>query len=136
MDEEAAFQSALDADPADATTRGVYADWLEEFGGERAGLAAGYRALAVLGVWPAVSLFSTPTQCRGFTNPDNSRAPKLFPWAVLPDDWFVALAMLDEHDHENKWWCWFGTRRAAESAAALAWLALPAARRAALLAPA
>ena len=50
--EEAAFQAALDENPADHTTRLVFADWLQERGDPR---AEGYRALATLrkvpGIW-------------------------------------------------------------------------------------
>lgn len=42
MDSEEAFQAALDANPADHTTRLVFADWLDERGDIR---AAGYRWL-------------------------------------------------------------------------------------------
>jgi uncharacterized protein (TIGR02996 family) len=47
MNDEEAFQAALDADPNDRTTRLVFADWLEERGDRR---AEGYRAIARLPV--------------------------------------------------------------------------------------
>lgn len=51
MTEEDAFQSALDSNPDDATTRLVFADWLDERGDPR---ASGYRALGRYGRSPCI----------------------------------------------------------------------------------
>jgi uncharacterized protein (TIGR02996 family) len=49
MDDEEAFQAALDANPDDHTTRLVFADWLQERDDPR---AAGYREMGRIGFSP------------------------------------------------------------------------------------
>ncbi len=49
MTDEAAFQAAIDADPANVALRLVFADWLEERGDWR---AAGYRWMGEHCKWP------------------------------------------------------------------------------------
>lgn len=50
MNDEEAFQAALDARPNDHTTRLVFADWLQDRGDER---AEGYRMMAFARMVPA-----------------------------------------------------------------------------------
>jgi len=126
--EEDAFQAKLDADPDDATTRLVFADWLDERGDPR---ASGYRALGHLGKRPNKS----PN--RPGLNPNLPEGcwewwlerPRMTPvYRELPAGWFEAIrctfiyqtqdpvtrAVIDVSKD-------FLTRREAEDAAALAY---------------
>ena len=49
----AAFHAYLDDHPEDHQAREIFADWLEEQGGELSRLGPGYRALGRLGMTPA-----------------------------------------------------------------------------------
>lgn len=122
--DEAAFQAHLDARPDDHGTRMVFADLLQDRDDPR---AEGYRALGALQLWPGKSpqfpFWWSHTDC---------------PWVEeeqyhgrLPLDWFRAT-------REYEWlsrWCDFPNRRAAEDAAALAWLKLTGEQRAEILSP-
>lgn len=129
MTTEDDFQAALDAKPRDATTRLVFADWLDERGDPR---AEGYRALGVR----IRSLRTGDPTLLG--NPDRWR------WNFLPADWAAlmdppATAFRKEEDRPDAIATitvaeWLTTRRAADDAAALAFALLPADRRAELLA--
>lgn len=144
MTAEDAFHAALDADPSDAITRLVFADWLEERGDPR---AEGYRALGVLGLHPrrlVVARWDEHDTRAGTVRDMGGYYTYHLAWtwderaAVhpphhLPVDWvdwlygrdpMTATRIVAHHD----------TRRAAEDAAALAFARLPRARRAELLA--
>lgn len=125
MTTEDDFQAALDADPTDWQTRLVFADWLQDRDDPR---AEGYRALGVLrlrtGDSPHYPCWWSHTECAGV--PPERR------YAQLPHYWFDQIAMSAKNT--NLWWLDYTTRRAAEDAAAFAFLELPAARRAELLA--
>jgi uncharacterized protein (TIGR02996 family) len=133
MNDENAFQAALDANPGDHTTRLVLADWLQEHGDPR---AEGYRALGVLRLQPC----HLDAECFTPEHPA-ARTPEYldkFWWCNapaaryeqfrLPRDWYQRLTWPGSPD-EN-----YATRREAEDAAALAFSKLPPKRRAALLA--
>jgi uncharacterized protein (TIGR02996 family) len=125
------FQSALDANPNDWQTRLIFADRLDERSDRR---ADGYRALGMQRLRP-----NAWHQNAGSTHwwwGGDRRAWRDNPnIAVLPPDWFEALAAKNcaddvwpVHDDPN-------TRREAEDATAHAFAALPAERRSDLLAP-
>lgn len=138
MTTEDDFQRQLDADPADANTRLVLADWLQERGDER---APGYRALGANGFVPEHH------RAGNFYYHDGGK-PKpewmtAYPAeAVLPTDWFavVTAGQVSQHlrdEDDSSISCNMGKRRSvAEDAAAIAFSKLPATRRAELLAPA
>ena len=125
MNEEEAFQRALDEHPEDWQTRLVFADWLEERGDPR---AEGYRALARRRRYPmrngaAWWWASRQALCHN----------------VIPDDWFDLLP--PGLRGEMFWPLLTGapdrvkSRRECEDALALAFARLPDERRAELLKP-
>ncbi|MBM3982184.1 MAG: TIGR02996 domain-containing protein [Planctomycetes bacterium] len=127
MTSEADFQRALDANPDDWQTRLVFADWLDERNDPR---ADGYRALGVQELRPFCV-----RDCYWWTAEGDG-----FPYYNhLPPDWFRLVAGY-EHRSEGRWrWPDSSTqdrdnRAQIEDAAARAFHALPAKRRAALLA--
>lgn len=140
MNDEDAFQAALDADPADHFLREVFADWLGDRDDER---AEGYRALGRLRLR---SIYHA--DCQAGLRPTNPFGC----WELwseravddgdigqsqFPDDWLFRVEggfryMTD--DKRLPMSVDFLTRREAEDAAARAFAALPAARRAELLA--
>ena len=137
MSDEDAFQSALDAEPGNSLLRMVFADWLDDRGDER---GEGYRVLGVLGLWPERGVWQPDRLGRGRT-----------PAGYLPSDWYDRLksgkpkrrrlsprasgsersarALEEWQDPKRD----YGTRRTADDAAALAWLDLTDAERAAVL---
>ena len=129
--EEAAFQAALDAHPADHTTRLVFADWLQERGDPR---AEGYRALGMLGIRPRTAesdtwrlyWYKTPV----LTDPSSN----------LPlREWVMAMSgyRAEKYRDSHQWGCADQpTREECENDAAHAFLLLPRERRAELLTPA
>lgn len=133
MNEEEAFQAALDADPNDHTTRLVLADWLQEHGDPR---ADGCRALGVLRLQPChldAECFTpehpaarTPEYLNKFwwCSADDARYERF----RLPRDWYQSLKWPQSSDRK------YATRREAEEDAALAFSTLPPKRRAELLA--
>lgn len=137
MDDESAFQAALDANPEDHVTRLVFADWLEERGDPR---GEGYRALGVGRKWPSVSeaRWETNEWWHSFWHVNYKH-----PYSMIDEDWSALwLEPLKEGlTHEERMQLMairpFGyrTRREAEDAAALAFAKLPAERRAELLDP-
>lgn len=142
MNDEEAFHEALDADPADQTIRLVFADWLQERDDLR---ADGYRALGVtrrvphkggryiggkkVHTWQFVEV----SNCYAWSGPFNNGDLLLF---ALPDDWIALTETCPDITNTNvvcgwrEWW----TRRDIEDRVALAFAALPADRRAKLLA--
>jgi uncharacterized protein (TIGR02996 family) len=134
MTTEEDFHYALGANPDDWQMRLVFADWLQDRGDPR---AEGYRALG-LRRWQSYvmsdrfSVANYPARSSGDDRSD------------LPNDWFKGVfararpnhrVVLKESIPGNEGsWCWFGSRREAEDAAALAFAELPAKRRAELLA--
>ncbi len=133
MNDEEAFQAALDADPNDHTTRLVLADWLQERGDPR---ADGYRALGALRLQPC----HLDAECFTPEHPA-ARTPEFldkFWWCNakdaryerfrLPKDWYQRLKWPQRTDRK------YATRRDAEDDAALAFSKLPRKRRAELLA--
>jgi uncharacterized protein (TIGR02996 family) len=113
---EAAFQKALNKRPRDKAARLALADWLDEQGDER---AAGYRALAAIGVRPYVAHSACWYWFNGSHYPTGqySHSP-----CNLPGDW-----------HELTTGRPHRTRAGAEDAAARAFLKLSAERQAELL---
>lgn len=126
MTTEDDFQNALDAHPHDWQTRLVFADWLQEHNDPR---ADGYRALGKLNHVP----LRTDKEQWVLGRDDNRGANPFLDdrRCTLPADWFLGLAVKEDH-----FWVFFPTRRSIEDAAALAFAKLPAARRAELLAAA
>ena len=134
MTTEDDFQQQLDANPEYHQTRLVFADWLQERGDPR---AEGSRVMGK-------RRFATKSaqDCRWYD------AEKYVEEAFgdnLPHAWYVALvARLGTPRQQsalgccvsNGYWLLFSTRRAAEDAAALAFLKLTEERRARLLAQA
>lgn len=117
------FHAALDARPDDHITRLVFADWLDERDDPR---AAGYRALGARRRRPC----HVPSRERfagGGWHWGGQSAQR--PYANLGEAWFIQL-MADVYEGAQ---IDFGSRRAAEDAAALAFARLPAERRAELL---
>ena len=129
MNEEEAFQAALDANPEDHTTRLVFADWLQERDDTR---AEGYRYLGMNRRCPFLRrTYGDYAVSDGdsFTDEkDHSELP--------PDLWRVVrklvggLRMARGYD-----WHPFTDRRHADETVALAFAKLPKTRRAELLAP-
>lgn len=131
MTSEEDFQTMLDANPDDHATRLVFADWLQDRDDPR---AEGYRALGANEFHACDSLPATGSRrkkkwlprletcwfCGAFAEPH---------WK-LPQDWFDALG---RRDGGEEWTRDYENRRAAEDAAALAFLKLSAERRAELL---
>jgi uncharacterized protein (TIGR02996 family) len=138
MNDEDAFQSALDANSEDHTTRLVFADWLQDRDDPR---AEGYRALAVgrhcpLSVVMVASYSSDLMPFQGRTV--LVYGPGSVEWEfqrelhhLLPKDWFT---LMDKGEAGDVYWHRSLTRREAEDAAALAFANLSAERRAELLA--
>lgn len=137
MTTEDDFQRALDAEPEDAHTRLVFADWLEERDDPR---AEGYRAIARL---------ERPS-CADMVNRNGHYLWMKSSWAgsdseygTLPNDWFELLEgggqIYSNGDKVNDargigQWRNYRSRRAAEDAAALAFAKLSPERRTELLA--
>lgn len=134
MTTEDDFHRALDANPDDWQCRLVFADWLEERGDVR---AEGYRALG------AQRLHSVrgAEWYLGTAAPPHPAATVIEEYGPcrLPADWFAALtagrAIVSGPNHDVAWRR-FDSRRQAEDDAAVAFMKLPAERRAELLAPA
>lgn len=129
--EEHAFQMKLDEHPDDHATRLVFADWLQERGDPR---AEGYRALARCGFvlsdrYSGPPIRYIPKQASRVFRFDSTGTGRDY---TFPADWYALLpgAKADE----SGGCVLFPNRRAAEDAAALAFAALPKARRDALLA--
>jgi uncharacterized protein (TIGR02996 family) len=123
---EADFQAALTEDPNDWQTRLVFADWLDERGDER---ADGYRAMGMLRLRPHAMGTRNWWTAEGDGNPYYNH---------LPRDWFAAVA---GYEHQPDQWRWptewdhaRDNRAEIEDAAARAFQALPAQRRALYLA--
>lgn len=130
MNDEDAFQAALDADPSDRTTRLVFADWLQERGDER---AEGYRALAALRLAPVALKMGSGVwigKTVWFFGPAGHGARSFPRRATLPAAWFENVEKTEGGDQH---WRRFLTRRQAEDAAAVAFAKLPPERRAELL---
>lgn len=122
MNDEDAFQAALDASPDDSTTRLVFADWLQERGDPR---SEGYRALGWLRLRPSFSdrmyyWFNTPMCLR--------RASRELQPARLGAHWHRLTCEVIRRKMSH-----FDSRRKAEDAAALAFRKLPKKRRTQLL---
>lgn len=131
MNDEDAFQAALDANPADGLLRQVFADWLDEHGDPR---GPGYRVLGVLGKRPCSPC--DPAGNAQFAHPGYANAGEYegdFPDAChkLPDAWVRAAG--DVFGREPLWTT-RRTRREADDAAALGWSRLTPDQQAALLA--
>lgn len=127
--EEAAFWRHLEHDPTDFTCRLVFSDWLEEQGDAR---AEGMRALAVGRHEPKYfSAFYYGVSSNPYLSYWTSIGDKIL-LCLLPIDWWTLIDSLSCSLVEE-WWLYWGTRREAESAAALAFAKLPAERRAELL---
>lgn len=128
------LHAALDADPASAHLRRMLADAIDDVGGD----GSGYRALAACGRVGCDYHATTPRRWTPHALASWFRLPNRFGFDdrpyFLPDDWFAALTW---HINGPGWTCgrWkdYPTRRAAEEAAARAFLSLPAERRATLL---
>jgi uncharacterized protein (TIGR02996 family) len=137
MNDEEAFQAALDADPNDRTARLVFADWLEERGDPR---ADGYRAIARL---PVCDCRDNKSHTGRFLWMKASWAPTSDGFAILPDAWVDLLEggfqcytegpAVEEDSYALGKWRDYHSRREAEDTAALAFAKLPSERRAELL---
>ncbi len=144
MTAEDDFQRALDTNPGDWQTRLVFADWLQERGDSR---AEGYRVLGQLRRLPTSAfkktddrtpwhLWVVEDKVESLISTFGRKATTLRK-AALPRDWCQAIFEANEKAHLNfsGGWCGYAdTRREADDAAALAFAALPADRRAELLA--
>jgi uncharacterized protein (TIGR02996 family) len=129
--EEEAFQQKLDEHPEDHATRLVLADWLQEHNDAR---AEGYRALARCGFvlsdrYSGPPIRYIPKQASRIFRRDSTGTGSDY---TFPPDWYEKLpgAKADE----SGGCVLFPNRREAEDAAALAFAALPKARRDELLA--
>jgi uncharacterized protein (TIGR02996 family) len=136
------FQRALDANPNDHQTRLVFADWLDERGDPR---ADGYRALGLLRLRPYIAREHSPGYdglgqfgwCIG-TNADYAKQEE-YRGRLLPQDWFRLVSSRNRAAREScstRYWVYFRSRRVCDDLAARAFVKLPAARRAELLATA
>lgn len=115
MDEEDAFQAAIDENQTDQANRLIFADWLEERGDER---HDGYRTMARLNLYPDMCY-----QFR-FVYADEEWSPPHSDRSVLPKQWFRAIG--DEKRVQ------LVSRRAAEDEAARAFARLTDEDRAAI----
>src|SRR5262249_51212513 len=102
MNEEEAFQAALDANPSDHVTRLVFADWLDEQGDPR---GPGYRALGQARLYPQHSPDYTPWNYNGedwrerrsagawswWRTADGSKEGHPLARSVLDNEWFEGL---------------------------------------------
>ena len=122
---EEEFQAALDEHPEDTTTRGAFADWLQEQGDSR---AEGYRALWLLGKWP--DTWGQRRWCwrGGRDNPRGWRRMKWYVASTLPHDWLKRLPKAFIYRSGEG-----APRREVEDSAARAFSRLRADRRAELL---
>ncbi len=147
MTSEDDFQASLDANPDDHLTRLVFADWLQERDDPR---AEGYRALGVNAVHAYSVLRAEPhykfaqknPQLHGWGAKGNTGPYDSYPayrFAIIARDWFDLIRckpLMDGRNDLNSsptYWKYFLSRSAAEDAAAVAFLKLPAQRRAELL---
>jgi hypothetical protein len=108
------LHARLDEQPDDWQTRLVLADALEEAGGEHAELAAGYRRLGELRIYPADMSRDPPP---GFGKTGDDKAG----W-----QWWNFLQKEEAVQAHRIWWDmrtshWHPTRRLAEDAAARAY---------------
>lgn len=125
MTTEDDFHALLDANPDDANTRLVFADWLQDRGDPR---AEGYRAMG--------EHRKRPHQISGlWWWARESEENAAHPHERLPTDWFRPLTWTSRDIYEGTFQ-YFDSRGEAASSAALAFAQLPAARRAELLATA
>lgn len=134
MNDEEAFQTALDANPDDHLTRAVFADWLDDRDDPR---GPGYRELArrnlrpvlqpgPVGMWGWTVKNNWFIQCymggatvlksRTVTQADVDKGRR-YVVAGLPTEWFAMIESACRWKH-------YTTRRAAENAAARAWAEL------------
>jgi uncharacterized protein (TIGR02996 family) len=124
------FWAILEANPSDHTTRLVLADWLQERGDPR---AEGYRALGTLHLaayFVRTSRFNFDT-LYGFSHEGNAALTRRTrDWfriwfCLLPDPWWKKFR---PHNKLHPWdplhWAYLGSRKEAESTAALCWLEL------------
>ncbi len=128
--EEEAFQQKLDEHPDDHSTRLVFADWLQDRGDVR---AEGYRALARCGFvlsdrYSGPPIRFIPKQASRIFRFDRTGTGRDY---TFPADWYERLP--GAKSEESGGCVLFPNRRAAEDAAALAFAALPPARRTELL---
>jgi uncharacterized protein (TIGR02996 family) len=117
MDEEEAFQAALDAKPDCHVTRLVFADWLDERGDPR---GPGYRAMGGLGVVPH-NLFGNPHGLWWFCKAAAASG------YGLPYEWFDRILHPFKDNSDIFPRAGYATRfprREAEDAAAFAWAKL------------
>lgn len=127
------FQKKLDEHPDDWQTRLVFADWLDERSDPR---AEGFRALAACRYvlcdrYAGVPLRYIPRRpSRIFCAAGNNVSGRDY---TLPPDWYEKIGEKKRGHKPSDACITFKTRRAAEDAAALAFAALPAKRRAELL---
>lgn len=128
---EKEFQDHLDAHPDDYFSKGVFADWLEEQGDERAG---GYRAMMACGLHGSNGLDADDYENHDASLPtcwfsELSELPKQF--KMVPQDWFVLLdnPSTNSKNYTND----YSNRREAEDALARAFVKLPEDRRRELL---
>lgn len=147
MNDEDDFQRMLDANPADHTTRLVFADWLQERDDPR---AEGYRAMGRRQLCPQSVVMNAGIQDARHdtqwvygrrddpfaTDPDYGRGVSRA--CLLPYVWFEALPYTDRVysfnvDKEQRSWEHFPSRREAEDALAMAFAKLKPRRRASLL---
>lgn len=144
MTDEEGFQSHLDAYPDDHVCRLAFADWLQDRGDER---AEGYRALGLLQVYPNEFGDWLDSGKRFYCYHNGTVRGSGVPlqdWHVLPQDWLDLTQDEEYRMMDRKFYhptegtalssCIAESRRFLEDAAALAFLKLPVARRAELLA--
>lgn len=133
MSDEDAFQSALDKEFYDHTTRLVFADWLEDRGDPR---AEGYRALGALKKYPFIpgKNLIDYRECPFFARSDNGYYPN---WhhIALPEVWYNLIDMKSKEDDYCPNWSNSTevTRRELENAVALAFGKLTPEQKAAIL---
>lgn len=136
MNDEEAFNAALDANPGDWLTRIVFADWLDDRSDPR---ADGYRVLGWLRLVP--ELFPTPKDIatRGFKGPGRWNWGGNITGAPygnsLTDQWLGAACRAVGRKPVGTTFrgVSFDTRREAEDAAALGFQGLTVAQRARLV---
>ena len=130
--EEAAFQAALDKDPADKNARLAFADWLRDRDDPR---AAGHQWMAESGMrmW-SFAMGSTAGVhdhwCWGKITGTTKQNKKTFARSLLRDALFLAVRKRSVNEGRSEWWTFFPSRREAEDALALAYLEVYGARQA------
>lgn len=130
MNDENAFQNALDENLDDSVTRLVFADWLQEQGDER---SEGYRMLGILRLWPSRHCGAKGRGGFCVWGGDNHPLINEREWMkgnrhlLLPAVCFLAMPFKpgqDWQDSNHQIWKRFDSRRESEDLAAKIWFSL------------